>query len=74
MHLLDKQLPPPIARPAKDNELPDAILTEFRLKITLLDAAVQDTAQALIHKTSQLLPGLKIACLAWRPINRPIQS
>ncbi len=42
--------------PAKDNELPDAILTESGLKITPLDAAVPDRAQALIDQTSQLLP------------------
>ncbi|WP_437123763.1 hypothetical protein, partial [Klebsiella pneumoniae] len=29
------------------NELPDAIITESGLKITPLDAAVPDTAQAL---------------------------
>ncbi len=46
--------------PAKDNELPDAILTESGLKITPLDAAVPDRAQALIDQTSQLLPRIKI--------------
>ncbi len=45
---------------AKDNELPDAILTESGLKITPLDAAVPDRAQALIDQTSQLLPRIKI--------------
>ncbi|WP_250388413.1 hypothetical protein [Escherichia coli] len=43
-----------------DNELPDAILTESGLKITPLDAAVPDRAQALIDQTSQLLPRIKI--------------
>ncbi|WP_407211110.1 Tn3 family transposase [Citrobacter portucalensis] len=50
----------PPSRPAKDNELPDAILTESGLKITPLDAAVPDRAQALIDQTSQLLPRIKI--------------
>ncbi|MGC6746963.1 Tn3 family transposase [Escherichia coli] len=49
-----------VTRPAKDNELPDAILTESGLKITPLDAAVPDRAQALIDQTSQLLPRIKI--------------
>ncbi len=51
---------PPSPRLAKDNELPDAILTESGLKITPLDAAVPDRAQALIDQTSQLLPRIKI--------------
>jgi hypothetical protein len=50
--------PPSPAR--QDNELPDAILTESGLKITPLDAAVPDRAQALIDQTSQLLPRIKI--------------
>ncbi|CAM3215028.1 hypothetical protein BZK31_21355 [Pseudomonas floridensis] len=37
-----------------------AILIESGLKITPLDAAVPDTVQALIDKTSQLLPRIKI--------------
>ncbi|MFA9607797.1 hypothetical protein ACERI8_27055, partial [Klebsiella pneumoniae] len=37
-----------------------AILTESGLKITPLDAAVPDRAQALIDQTSQLLPRIKI--------------
>jgi hypothetical protein len=49
-----------VTRLAKDNELPDAILTESGLKITPLDAAVPDRAQALIDQTSQLLPRIKI--------------
>ncbi len=59
MQLLDEQLAT-VTRPAKDNELPDAILTESGLKITPLDAAVPDRAQALIDQTSQLLPRIKI--------------
>ena len=59
LQLLDEQLAT-VAKLAKDNELPDAILTESGLKITPLDAAVPDTAQALIDKTSQLLPRIKI--------------
>ncbi|WP_251000622.1 hypothetical protein [Escherichia coli] len=39
MQLLDEQLAT-VTRLAKDNELPDAILTESGLKITPLDAAV----------------------------------
>jgi TnpA family transposase len=59
LQLLDEQLAT-VARLAKDNELPDAILTESGLKITPLDAAVPNTAQALIDQTSQLLPRIKI--------------
>ena len=59
LQLLDEQLAT-VTRPAKDNELPDAILTESGLKITPLDAAVPDRAQALIDQTSQLLPRIKI--------------
>ncbi|WP_407199638.1 hypothetical protein [Citrobacter freundii] len=50
MQLLDEQLAT-VTRLAKDNELPDAILTESGLKITPLDAAVLDRAQALIDQT-----------------------
>nr|QWP89418.1 hypothetical protein EOLPNHPH_00034 [Escherichia coli] len=45
MQLLDEQLAT-VTRLAKDNELPDAILTESGLKITPLDAAVPDRAQS----------------------------
>ncbi|WP_449103113.1 Tn3 family transposase [Pseudomonas extremaustralis] len=62
LKLLDEQLAT-VAKLAKDNELPDAILTESGLKITPLDSAVPDTAQALIDKTSQLLPRIKITDL-----------
>jgi hypothetical protein len=59
LQLLDEQLAT-VTRLAKDNELPDAILTESGLKITPLDSAVPNTAQALIDQTSQLLPRIKI--------------
>lgn len=59
LQLLEQQLAT-VAKLAKDNEPPDAILTESGLKITPLDAAVPDTAQALIDRTSQLLPRIKI--------------
>lgn len=45
---------------AAANDLPDAIITESGLKITPLDAAVPDTAQALIDQTAMLLPHVKI--------------
>ena len=59
LQLLDEQLATGHP-PGQDNELPDAILTESGLKITPLDAAVPDRAQALIDQTSQLLPRVKI--------------
>jgi len=57
--VLDEQLTT-VAKLAKDNELPYVILTESELKITPWDAAGPDTAQALIDKTSQLRPRIKI--------------
>jgi hypothetical protein len=42
------------------NDLPDAIITESGLKITPLDAAVPDTAQALINQAAMILPHVKI--------------
>src|SRR3546814_13948667 len=45
---------------AAANDLPDAIITESGLKITPLDAAVPDTAQALIDQTAMILPHVKI--------------
>ena len=42
------------------NTLPDATITESGLKITPLDAAVPDTAQALIDQTAMILPHVKI--------------
>ena len=47
-------------RMAAANDLPDAIITESGLKITPLDAAVPDTAQALIDQTAMILPHVKI--------------
>jgi hypothetical protein len=45
---------------AAANDLPYAIITESGLKIMLLDAAVPDTAQALIDQTAMILPHVKI--------------
>jgi len=42
------------------NALPDAILTESGLKISPLDAAVPNTAQALINQIAMVLPHVKI--------------
>ncbi|MGC8140592.1 hypothetical protein ACP3W2_24315, partial [Salmonella enterica] len=41
-------------------ELPDAIITDSGLKITPLDAAVPESAQALIDQASVILPRVKI--------------
>lgn len=49
-----------VNRMAAANDLPDAIITEAGLKITPLDAAVPDTAQALIDRTAMILPHVKI--------------
>ncbi len=57
--LLETQLAA-VNRMALANELPDAIITESGLKITPLDAAVPDTAQALINQTAMVLPHVKI--------------
>ena len=57
--LLEQQLET-VNRRATDNGLPDAIITESGLKITPLDAAVPDAAQALIAQTAMLLPRVKI--------------
>ncbi|CAH2771906.1 MAG: Mobile element protein [uncultured Caballeronia sp.] len=43
-----------------DNGLPDTIITESGLKMTPLDAAVPEAAQALIDQTSIVLPRVKI--------------
>nr|QVQ61833.1 hypothetical protein LGEFBFME_00005 [Escherichia coli] len=53
--LLEAQLAT-VNRMAAANDLPDAIITESGLKITPLDAAVPDTAQALIDQTAMVLP------------------
>ncbi|HNF92590.1 MAG TPA: Tn3 family transposase [Accumulibacter sp.] len=57
--LLETQLTT-VNRLALANDLPDAIITTSGLKVTPLDAAVPDTAQALIDRTAQLLPHVKI--------------
>ena len=57
--LLEAQLAT-VNRMAAANDLPDAIITESGLKITPLDAAVPDTAQALIDQTAMILPHVKI--------------
>ena len=59
LELLEAQLAT-VNRMAAANDLPDAIITESGLKITPLDAAVPDTAQALIDQTSMILPHVKI--------------
>ncbi len=59
LQLLDEQLAT-VNRLAKDNELPDTILTESGLKITPLDSAMPERAQALIDQASQLLLRIKI--------------
>ena len=60
LELLEEQLAT-VNRMAAANDLPDAIITTASgLKITPLDAAVPDTAQAMIDQTSMLLPHLKI--------------
>ena len=58
-HMLEAQLAT-VNRMAAANDLPDAIITESGLKITPLDAAVPDTAQALIDQTAMVLPHVKI--------------
>ena len=56
---------------AATNDLPDAIITTASgLKITPLDAAVPDAAQAMIDQSAMLLPHLKITeLLGWRSMN-----
>lgn len=49
-----------VNRMAKENELPDAIVTGSGLKITPLDSAVPDAAQILINSTAMLMPHVKI--------------
>lgn len=49
-----------VNRLAMANDLPEAILTESGLKVTPLDAAVPDAAQALIAQAAMLLPQIKI--------------
>src|SRR5574337_1183282 len=59
LELLEAQLAT-VNRMAQANDLPDAIITESGLKITPLDAAVPDAAQALIDQTAMILPHVKI--------------
>ncbi len=49
-----------VNRLAATNKLPDAMITELGLKVTPLDAAVPETAQALITQAAALLPRVKI--------------
>ncbi|WP_394854320.1 hypothetical protein [Leclercia adecarboxylata] len=63
LELLEAQLAT-VNRMAAANDLPDAIITTASgLKITPLDAAVPDAAQAMIDQTAMLLPHLKITWL-----------
>ncbi len=59
LELLEAQLAR-VNRMAATNDLPDAIITESGLKITPLDAALPDAAQALVSQSAMLLPHLKI--------------
>ncbi|MBS2140921.1 hypothetical protein KCA24_33195 [Escherichia coli] len=52
MQLLDEQLAT-VTRLAKDNELPDAFLTESGLKITPLEARVRVRGRVRTDKTHQ---------------------
>jgi TnpA family transposase len=60
LELLEQQFST-VNQMAAANDLPDAIITESGLKITPpLDAAVPETAQALIDQSAALLPHVKI--------------
>lgn len=59
---LERQLST-VSRLARDNELPDATLTETGLKLTPQETAVPADAQRLIDQTAQLLPRIKITDL-----------
>jgi hypothetical protein len=49
-----------VERLAAANELPDAVITSSGLKITPLDNAVPDEAEALIQQANSQLPHLRI--------------
>lgn len=57
--LLEQQLAT-VNRMAMDNALPDAVIDPSGLKITPLDSAVPDKAQAFIDRTAKMLPHVKI--------------
>lgn len=60
LSLLEQQLET-VNRLATANDLPDVVITaESGLKVTPLDAAVPDAAQALIDQAAMLLPHVKI--------------
>jgi TnpA family transposase len=62
MSLLEQQLEL-VNGMSQANTLPDAIVTESGLKITPLDAAVPEAAEALIDRSSMMLPHIKITDL-----------
>ena len=57
--LLDSEMET-VERLAAANELPDAVITSSGLKITPLDNAVPDEAEALIQQANSQLPHLRI--------------
>lgn len=64
-----------VDRMAQANNLPDATITSSGLKITPLDAAVPEAAQALVDQIAMLLPHVKITELlmevdAWTGFTR----
>lgn len=59
LRLLEVQLAT-VNRMAMDNALPDAVIEPSGLKITPLESAVPDRAQALIDRTAKMLPHVKI--------------
>ncbi|HQR40224.1 MAG TPA: Tn3 family transposase, partial [Blastocatellia bacterium] len=59
LEMLERQLAR-VNRMAKADKLPDAAITSAGLKITPLDSAVPDEAQALIERTARMLPHVKI--------------
>src|SRR3546814_1437466 len=74
--LLEAQLAT-VNRMAAANDLPDALITKSGLKITPLDAAVPDTAPALIDQNAMVLPHAKSTELPlevddWSVLTRPL--